>query len=63
MAKKTDTAKVLFRHCEDMEHIVVWKNGIVESDECEGYPKLSGLDVLRCLGKHGLIELEEEFIE
>lgn len=62
MAKKADTIKVLFRYCDDMEHIVIYKNGIVKSDECEGYPKLSGLDVLRCLAKHGLIELEEEEI-
>lgn len=55
--------KVLFRYCDDMEHIVIIDNGMVKSDECEGYPKLSGSDVLRCLEKHGYIELEEEEID
>lgn len=62
MAKKNKFPKVLFRYCNDMEHIVIIDNGFVESDECEGYPKLSGLEVLRCLAAHGYIELEEEEI-
>lgn len=55
--------KVLFRHFDDMEHIVIFDNGFVKSDECEGFPKLTGLDVLKCLAKHGYIELEEEEIK
>lgn len=54
---------VLFRYCNDMEHIVIVDNGFIESDECEGYPKLSGLEVLKCMAKHGYIELDEEEIK
>ena len=59
---KKELPNVLFRYCNDMEHIVIFDNGFVESDECEGYPKLSGLEVLKCMATHGYIELEEEEI-
>lgn len=62
MAKKNKIPRVLFRYCNDMEHIVIFDNGFTVSDECEGYPKLSGLEVLRCLATYGYIELEEEEI-
>lgn len=62
--KNKKIPKILFRYCNDMEHmVVVDPAGFVESDECEGYPKLTGLEVLRCLAVHGYIELEEEKIK
>lgn len=63
MAKRKELPKVLFRYCEDMEHIVIIDNGLIESDECEGFPKLSALDVLKYLEKHKYITLEIEEID
>lgn len=61
MAKKR-IPKVLFRYCNDMEHIVVFENGFTVSDGYEGYPKLTSREVLYCLAECGIIELDEEEI-
>ena len=59
-SKKTPSMpEIIFKHCDDMEHLIIYKGGFVESDECEGYPNLTALDVLRCMYKHNLISLEE----
>lgn len=52
--------KVLYRHCDDMEHIIVHQNNVLLSDEYEGFPKLTAKEVLECLAKCGIIELTEE---
>ena len=62
MARKDSVPKVLLRYCKDMEHIVVHQNGILLHDGYEGFPKLTGREVLECLVKYGIIELEEEEI-
>ena len=62
MAKKNQIPNVLFRYCDDMEHIVVYRNGILLHDGYEGFPKLTGKEVLKCLAECGIIELEEEEI-
>ena len=56
---------VIYRHCEDMEHILVYaKNGFLLDDSYEGFPKLTTLQVLKCLEKCGIIELEiQEIID
>ena len=60
--KKDLVSKVLLRYCEDMEHIIVHQNGILLHDGYEGFPKLTGRQVLECLAECGIIELEEEEI-
>ena len=60
--KKDLVPKVLLRYCEDMEHIIVHQNGILLHDGYEGFPKLTGRQVLECLAECGIIELEEEEI-
>lgn len=63
MAKRKDKIpKVLFRYCNDMEHIIVHQNGLLLHDGYEGFPKLTGKEVLYCLAECGIIELEEEEI-
>ena len=56
---------VTYRHCEDMEHIIVYaKNDFLLDDSCEGFPKLTTLQVLECLEKGGIIDLEiQEIID
>ena len=47
---------VTYRHCEDMEHILVYaKNGFLLDDSYEGFPKLTTLQVLKCLEKCGIM--------
>ena len=53
---------VLFRHCDDWEHIVVCRNGINISDGVENH-KLDAIDILEELDRLGIIELEVEEIE
>ena len=60
--KKDKVPKVLLRYCEDMEHIIVHQNGILLHDGYEGFPKLTGRQVLECFAECGIIELEEEEI-
>ena len=60
--KKDLVPKVLLRYCKDMEHIIVHQNGILLHDGYEGFPKLTGRQVLECLAECGIIELEEEEI-
>lgn len=57
-----DNYKVLFRHCDDWEHIVICKNGINISDGVENH-KLDAIDILEELDRLGIIELEVEEIE
>lgn len=63
MIRKKELPRVLYRHCDDMEHIVIYQNGILLSDEYEGFPNLSGKEILECFAKYGIIELEQEEIE
>lgn len=60
--KQNSVPKVLFRYCDEMEHIVVHQNGFLLHDGYEGFPKLTGKEVLECLAECGIIELEEEEI-
>ncbi len=60
--KKDKVPKVLLRYCNDMEHMIVYQNGILIHDRYEGFPKLTGREVLQCLAESGIIELEEEEI-
>lgn len=60
--KKDRVPKVLLRYCKDMEHMIVHQNEIVIHDGYEGFPKLTGREVLQCLAESGIIELEEEEI-
>ena len=60
--KRDKVPKVLLRYCNDMEHMVVHQNGILIHDGYEGFPKLTGREVLQCLAESGIIELEEEEI-
>lgn len=53
---------VLFRHCDDWEHIVICENGINISDGFENH-KLDAIDILEELDRLGIIELEVEEIE
>ena len=62
MVSKNNKPKVLYRYCDDMEHVIVYQNGILLSDEYEGFPKLSAKDILECLVECGVIELEQEEI-
>lgn len=62
MANKNQIPKVLFRHCADMEHIVVSRNGFLLHDGYEGFPRLSAEQVLECLNNCGIIILEKEEI-
>lgn len=60
--QKDSVPKVLLRYCKDMEHMIVHQNGILLHDGYEGFPKLTGREVLECLYECGIIELEEEEI-
>lgn len=60
--KKDKIPKVLFRYEKGFEHIMIHQDGIVISDECEGFPAVTGREVLECLAVHGIIELEKEEI-
>ncbi len=60
--KKDKVPKVLLRYCNDMEHMIVHQNGILMHDGYEGFPNLTGKEVLKCLAESGIIELEEEEI-
>ena len=60
--KKDKVPKVLLRYCNDMEHMIVHQNGILIHDGYEGFPKLTGREVLQGLAESGIIELEEEEI-
>mgnify|MGYP003463108544 CR=1 FL=1 len=62
MAKRNKIPKVLFRHCDDMEHIIVSRNGVLLHDGYEGFPMLRADQVLECLAECGIIELEKEVI-
>ena len=62
MAKRNQITKVLFRYCNDMEHIIVHRNGIVLHDGYEGFPRLTAEQILECLENCGVIELEKEEI-
>lgn len=42
MKIKDKLPKVLFRYCNDMEHIIVYRDSLLLSDAYEGFPKLSG---------------------
>lgn len=55
--------KVVYRSCDDMDHVLLYHNNCLLSDEYEGFPRLSALDVLECLATYGIIELEKEMIE
>lgn len=60
--KKDKVPKVLLRYCKDMEHMIVHQNGMLINDRYEGFPNLTGKEVLKCLAESGIIELEEEEI-
>lgn len=61
---KNKNIKVVLRHDEEMEHMLVYCNGILLSDECEGYPTLKAEDIFRCLKEHDVIaEFTTESIE
>lgn len=57
-----DNYEVLFRYCDDWEHIVICRNGINISDGVENH-KLSAIDILEELNWRGIIELEVEEIK
>lgn len=54
--------KVLFRHDEGYEHLVIQGKNSTLDDSVEGYPKLSALEVLKALAKNGVIDLAVEDI-
>lgn len=47
----------------EMEHILLYKNGLLLDDSVEGFPSLCAKDILQLLKKHGILELEVETIE
>lgn len=57
------SVKVIYRSDDDMDHMLLYKNQCLLSDECEGFPRLTALEVLECLAKYGVITLEKETIE
>lgn len=63
MAKKNQIPKILFRHCDDIEHIIVSRNGVLLHDGYEGFPILRADQVLECLAECGIIELKKEIIK
>lgn len=57
-----DNYKILFRYCDDWEHIIIYENDINISDGVENH-KLDAIDILEELYRLGIIELEVEEIE
>lgn len=62
MTRNNKLPKVLFRHCEDWEHLIVHNDGFILSDGVENH-KLTALEVLEELARIGIVKLKVEQIE
>lgn len=60
---KRPVYKVYYRKFSDMDYIVVSEKGVLLSDRCEGFPRLTAEEVLDELAALGIIELEKENID
>lgn len=59
MSKRDAPPKVFYRYCDDMEHIIVYWNKVLLSDEYESFSKSNTKDALKGLAIYVGIELNE----